>query len=46
MNIWMIEKNLMEYHYLKKEDFYSNLNTEDNSMQIMSTQKEFVKNLK
>ena len=31
MNIWMIEKNLMEYHYLKKEDFYSNLNTEDNS---------------
>ena len=29
MNIWMIGKNLMKYHYLKKKDFYSHLNMED-----------------
>ena len=26
MNIWMIGKSLMKHHYLKKEEFYSNLN--------------------
>ena len=31
MNIWMIGKNSMNYHYLKKKkkDFYSHLNMED-----------------
>ena len=28
MNIWLIGKNLMKHHYLKK-DFYSNLIIED-----------------
>ena len=26
VNIWMIGKNSMKYHYLKKKDFYSHLN--------------------
>ena len=25
-NIWMIAKNSMKHHYLKKEDFFSHLN--------------------
>ena len=29
MNIWMIEKGLMKQNYLKKEEFYSNLNAEN-----------------
>ena len=29
MNIWMIEKGLMKQNYLKKEEFYSNLNVEN-----------------
>ena len=29
MNIWMIRKSLMKQHYLKKKEFYSNLNLED-----------------
>ena len=29
MNIWMIVKSLMKHHYLKKEEFYSNLNIEE-----------------
>ena len=29
MNIWIIGKNLMKHHYLKKKDFYSHLNMED-----------------
>ena len=29
MNGWMIGKNSIKYHYLKKKDFYSHLNMED-----------------
>ena len=29
MNIWMIGKNSMKHHCLKKKDFYSNLNMEN-----------------
>ena len=30
MNIWMIGKNLVKHHYMKKKnDFYSHLNMED-----------------
>ena len=29
MNIWMIRKSLMKQHYLRKKEFYSNLNLED-----------------
>ena len=29
MNIWIIGKNSMKHHYLKKEGFYSHLNMED-----------------
>ena len=28
MNIWMNGKSLMKHHYLKKEEFYSNVNME------------------
>ena len=31
MNIWMVGKKLMKHHYLKKEDFESHLNMEDNT---------------
>ena len=29
MNIWTIGKSSMNHHYLKKKDFYSQLNKED-----------------
>ena len=29
MNIWMIGKNSLKLHYLKKKDFYIHLNIED-----------------
>ena len=29
LNIWMIEKNLVKHHYLKKKKKYSHLNTEE-----------------
>ena len=29
MNIWMIGKNSMKHHYLKKKAFYSHLDMED-----------------
>ena len=46
MNIWMIGKNSMKRHYLKKKIFYSDLNMNILPMQTMRTQKESVKILK
>ena len=31
MDIWMIRKNSMKVHHLKKEDFHSHLNMKDNT---------------
>ena len=48
-NIWIIWKNTMKRHYLKKNIYiyiYNHLNMEVLLMQIMHTQQEFVKVLK
>ena len=42
----MIVKILMKQHYLKKKEFYSNLNMEDITAEITCMQKGFTKNLK
>ena len=31
MDIWMIRKNSMKVHHLKKEDFHIHLNMKDNT---------------
>ena len=46
MNIWMIEKNSMKHHYLKKKIFTVTEIWKTLVMQIMRTEKEFEKNLK
>ena len=43
MSIWMIGKSLMKQHYLKKKEFYSNLDMEEIADQIIFMEKYFAK---